>query len=201
MPTLLQLRDHLLVLNAKRKDLHREEERLTVEVKLAEELENTTVQVQRLIQEASQITLEAISIKINTIVSNAIKAVFPDPYQFDLGFKILYGKLATDMKLTRHGKVYDMREDNGDGLVDCVALALRVAVLCLDKRKLRRLLIMDEPIGALSVNYQSVAGRLLKHLSETLHIQMIMVAAHGSNLEIEGAKVFDSAEFKEGAVL
>jgi len=199
--TLSQLRDRLLVLSNKRDDCQKRIESLTAKHQESVSMDETLLQLQRLVQEASQITLETISIKINNIVTNALKAVFPNPYEFDLGFKISYGKLATDMRLVRDNKVYDMREDNGDGVVDCVALALRVAVLCLDKRNLRRLLILDEPMGALSVNYQALAGKMLKHLSEALNIQIVMIAAHGSNLEIEGAKVFNSADFGDGVIL
>ena len=105
------------------------------------------------------------------------------------------------MYLERNGKRYDLRRDNGDGIVDIVALALRVAVLCLDRRKLRRLLILDEPCGAVSVNYQQVLGAMIKQLSDMLDLQVIMVAAHGSTMQIPDAKVFDSEYFTEGAII
>lgn len=150
---------------------------------------------QGLIQEASQMTLECISIRINTIVTKALAAVLPEPYTFELSFRITYGKLSTDMKLKKDGRLYALTDNVGDGVVDIVALALRVAILCLDKRKLRRCLLLDEPVGALSVDYQPLAGRMLEHLSKALGMQIIMVAAHGSNYEFEDAVIFDSKNF------
>lgn len=159
------------------------------------------IETQRLVQEAAQATLSNLSVKIGTIVTKALKAVLGESYKFNLDFKIAYGKLATDMYLEKDGKRYDLRRDNGDGVVDIVALALRVAVICLDRRHIRRLLVLDEPCGAVSVNYQQVLGAMIKQLSDMLDLQVIMIAAHGSVMQIEGAKVFDSGDFEEGAVL
>lgn len=172
-----------------------------------EELDNTekeyavSLETQRLIREASQMTLSNLSVRIGTIVTKALSQVLGAGYRFNLDFDIKYNKLATDMYLEKDGNRYDLRKDNGDGVVDIVALALRIAVLCLDRRKLRRLLILDEPCGAVSVNYQQVLGAMIKQLSDMLDLQVIMVASHGSNMQIEGAKVFDSSEFTEGANL
>ncbi len=159
-------------------------------------LENLLL-TQGLIQEASQMTLEYISIRINNIVTKALAAVLPEPYTFELSFRITYGKLSTDMRLKKDGKLYALTDNVGDGVVDIVALALRVAILCLDKRKLRRLLVLDEPVGALSVDYQPLAGKMLEHLSKALNMQIIMVAAHGSNYEFTDAVVFDSNNFRK----
>lgn len=172
-----------------------------------EELGNTekeyaiSLETQRLIREASQLTLSNLSVRIGTIVTKALTQVLGEGYKFNLDFDIKYNKLAADMYLEKDGKRYDLKRDNGDGVVDIVALALRVAILCLDRRKLRRLLILDEPCGAVSVNYQPVLGKMIKQLSDMLDLQVIMVASHGSNMQIPDAKVFDSSEFIEGAKL
>lgn len=165
--------------------------------KLKEELD-IAVKTQALIQEAAQITLSSISIKIDNIVTKVLQTVFSRPYTFHLEFRILYGKLATDVYLERDGKRYDPKIDNGDGTVDIIALALRVAVICLDKRNLRRILILDEPCGALSVNFQEYLGRMLEYFSKNLNFQIFMIAAHGSNLNIESAKYFHVQNFIEG---
>jgi len=199
METLNELRDRILVKKKNREALLSKKEQLERSKLLALQNCDMAKKTQALIEEAAQMTLETISFRINTIVTNAISAVLPEPYTFELGFKIFYGKLATEMRLIRDGKVYDPKEDNGDGLVDIVALALRIAVLCLDKRKLRRVLIMDEPMSALSVNYHELAGKMLSHLSRTLGVQIIMISSHGSHMQIEGEKVFDSKDFITGA--
>lgn len=199
--SLSDIHDALVVAKSDKAKLEKELAELGKAKLSAEKAYDISVKTQKLVQEAAQLTLSNISVRINTIVTKALKAVFPDPYEFNLEFRILYGKLATEMYLERDGKRYNLRNDNGDGIVDVVALALRVAVLCLDKRKLRRLLILDEPCGAVSVNLQPYLGKMLEHLSETLNLQVLMIAAHGSNMQIESAKYFNAEEFVEGFTL
>ena len=198
---LSKIRDGLLVAKSNQQRLLQEKEQLDKELTKAKYDLNIAEVTQKCCQEAAQYTLETISIKINKIVTNALQAVFPDPYEFCLAFNIQYGKIACDMYLLRDGKTYDLKTQNGDGCVDCVALALRIAVMCLDKRKLRRCLILDEPAGAVSVDYQPYVGALLEKLVEQLSLQVIMIASHGNNLQLTNAKVFNSKDFTDGAVI
>lgn len=199
--TLSTMRDKLVYASRRKEDLQCEYTGVCAYLETAKEEAQVAIETQRLVQEAAQATLSNLSLKVGTIVTKALKAVLGDSYKFVLDFKIAYGKLAADIYLEKDGKRYDLRRDNGDGVVDIVALALRVAVMCLDRRHMRRLLILDEPCGAVSVNYQPVLGAMIKQLSDMLDLQVIMIASHGSNMQIEGAKVFDSAEFTEGSVL
>lgn len=196
-----EIKDKLTYAKMRSEDLAKDCACVTGYIEAAKEELRIATETQRLVQEASQATLSNLSLKIGTIVTKALKAVLGESYRFVLDFKIAYGKLAADMYLEKDGKRYDLRRDNGDGVVDIVALALRVAVLCLDRRHIRRLLILDEPCGAVSVNYQPVLGAMIKQLSDMLDLQVIMIAAHGSVMQVEGAKVFDSGEFEEGTVL
>lgn len=198
---LSDIKDHLSYAVRRKRDISQEYDEAKADYAKAESEKKIALETQRLVQEAAQATLSNLSVRIGNIVTKALKAVLGESYKFNLDFKISYGKLATDMYLEKDGKRYDLRRDNGDGVVDIVALALRVAVLCLDRRHIRRLLILDEPCGAVSVNYQQVLGEMIRQLSDMLNLQVIMIAAHGSVMQIEGAKVFDSGEFEEGARL
>lgn len=199
--TLQEIHDKLAYLKQHREVLENQRKSTEVSFENAEKEYAVSLETQRLIREASQMTLSNLSVRIGTIVTKALTQVLGTGYKFNLDFDIKYNKLATDMYLEKDGNRYDLRKDNGDGVVDIVALALRVAVLCLDRRKLRRLLILDEPCGAVSVNYQQVLGAMIKQLSDMLDLQVVMVASHGSNMQIPGAKIFDSTDFGEGVKL
>lgn len=199
--TLNDIHDRLVYARKHREVLLSKRDDITVAYDNAVHEETVVVMTKRLIQEAAQLTLSNLSVRIGTIVTKALTQVLGSGYRFVLDFDIKYNKLAADMYLDKDGNRYDITRDNGDGVVDIVALALRIAVLCLDRRKLRRLLILDEPCGAVSVNYQQTLGSMLKQLSDILDLQIIMVASHGSNMQIPEAKVFDSASFCEGAKL
>ena len=199
--TMQEIHDKLAYLKQYRENLENQRKSVDVSFEKSEKEYAVSLETQRLIREASQLTLSNLSVRVGTIVTKALTQVLGEGYKFNLDFDIKYNKLAADMYLEKDGKRYDLKRDNGDGVVDIVALALRVAILCLDRRKLRRLLILDEPCGAVSVNYQPVLGKMIKQLSDMLDLQVIMVASHGSNMQIPEAKVFDSSEFTEGAKL
>lgn len=199
--TLQEIHDCLAYLMRHREVLKSNHDAAEKEITKAHKDYEVSLETQRLIQEASQLTLSNLSVRIGTIVTKALTQVLGEGYAFNLDFTIKYNKLAVDMYLERDGKQYDLRRDNGDGVVDIVAMALRVAVMCLDRRRLRRLLILDEPCGAVSVNYQQVLGAMIKQLSDMLDLQVIMIAAHGSDMQIPDAKVFDSSCFSVGAKL
>jgi hypothetical protein len=196
-----EIHDKLAYAKQHRENIENQRKSVEVSFDKSEQAYAVSLETQRLIREASQLTLSNLSVRIGTIVTKALTQVLGEGYKFNLDFDIKYNKLAADMYLEKDGKRYDLKRDNGDGVVDIVALALRVAILCLDRRKLRRLLILDEPCGAVSVNYQPVLGKMIKQLSDMLDLQVIMVASHGSNMLIPDAKVFDSSEFTEGAKL
>ena len=199
--TMQEIHDKLAYAKQHRENIENQRKSIEVSFEKSEQEYSVSLETQRLIREASQLTLSNLSVRIGTIVTKALTQVLGEGYKFNLDFDIKYNKLAADMYLEKDGKRYDLKRDNGDGVVDIVALALRVAILCLDRRKLRRLLILDEPCGAVSVNYQPVLGKMIKQLSDMLDLQVIMVASHGSNMQIPDAKVFDSNEFIEGAKL
>lgn len=157
--------------------------------------------LQTYVQQTATYTLETISVNVSKIVTDALKYVFDTDYKFVLEFNVKYGAMSCRMFLYKGDEVFDIRTQNGDGIADLVAIALRIAVLCMDKRKLRRTLILDEPAGAVSVNYQPMVGKLLEYLSKSLNIQIIMIAAHGANYGFSEAKCFDSEQFVKDAVL
>ena len=194
-------RERLLMLSGERKliEARTKQSKQRLDAAVAE-LE-LAIEHQRIVHEISNATLDGLSIKINDIVSNAIKAIIPDPYEFDLSFEIKYNKLATRMRLIRDGKEFLPEDDNGDGVVDIVAFALRVAVICLDRRKLRKLLIMDEPFGALSVNYHAMAGKLLRYIKDNLKFQFVIIASHGGAYAPCADKMIESSNFNYGANL
>ena len=196
---LQDIRDRLAYLRQHKEVLQNQMKTTTISFEKAEAEYAVSIETQRLIREAAQLTLSNLSVRIGTIVTKAISQILGTGYTFKLDFDIKYNKLVADMYLEKEGKRYELRRDNGDGVVDIVALTLRIAVMCLDRRRLRRLLILDEPCGAVSVNYQQVLGSVIKQLSDMLDLQIIMVASHGSNMQIPDAKIFDAADFKKGA--
>jgi len=79
--------------------------------------------------------------------------------------------------------------DSGGGAVDVAAFALRLSLWSLQNPRSRNTIILDEPFRFLSKDLHHKAGELLKQISETLGIQLIIVT-HEKELQQYANKVF-----------
>jgi DNA repair exonuclease SbcCD ATPase subunit len=117
--------------------------------------------------------------RITNIVSLALSAVFPDPYEFQLRFVERRNQTEADFLLLKDGEVSNIIDSVGGGVLDVVAFALRVAALSLVKGQ--RLIVLDEPFKHLSPGLQPKASEMMRQLSENLGVQFIMVS-HADNI-------------------
>lgn len=140
-----------------------------------------------LIQKASKITQQKLSIKISEIVSSALKAVFEDSYDFVVDFVERRNVTECDLLLAKGDTFRKPLDSCGYGVADIVSLALRVAYWKLDGEA-RNVLILDEPTRNLSKEYQPLASLMLKKLSES-GIQFIIVT-HNTELSDAADRVF-----------
>ena len=119
-------------------------------------------------------TQQQLEMRITNIVSMALAAVFPDPYQFKLVFNERRNQTEADLLLVRNGEELSPVEGAGGGVLDVVSFALRIAVLLMSNY--RRIIILDEPFRHLSADLQPKASEMMKMLSDKLGIQFIMVS-------------------------
>lgn len=113
--------------------------------------------------------------KVASIVSRALSAVFPEPYEFRLNFEDKGGRTQAVLTFERDGMEVDPMTASGGGVIDIAALALRISCLLLAQPPVRRLIVADEPLRHLSRNFRSKARDFFAVLSEELKIQMIFV--------------------------
>ena len=94
-----------------------------------------------------------------------------------------HGKARTKLDIC----IKEMKEHT-DSMAYAEVIKLRTSLIYLT--------ILDE-----SVDYQPYVGALLEKLVEQLSLQVIMIASHGNNLQLTKAKVFNSKDFTDGAVI
>ena len=140
--------------------------------------------VQRIIQEVAQETQKQLQFHIAGIVTMALEAVFPDPYEFKLEFELKRGKTEADLLFKRDGRRVDPMTASGCGAVDVASFALRVACWSLRRPRSRAVLVFDEPFKNLSADLQEKAGEMVKMVSEKLCIQMIIVTHQQELVEV-----------------
>jgi len=147
-----------------------------------------------IIQVAAQATQQFLKDRISTIVSNALKAVFEDPYTFKIEFVKRRNSMECDLLFEKKGQSMGPLDSCGYGAADVASLALRIAYWKLDG-DCRNLLVLDEPTRNLSRDKQPLAGQIIKHLSESFNLQFLIVT-HNKALIDSADKVFDISKLK-----
>lgn len=134
-------------------------------------------------QEVARLTQEELEYRISDIVTAALSAVFPDPYEFKLIFEIKRGKTEARPVFMRDGKGIDPLTAAGGGVVDVAAFALRLSCYLIMRDRPRPMFILDEPFRFVSREYQCKVADLLEELAEKLGVQFLIVT-HEEELEI-----------------
>ena len=140
----------------------------------AEQDYQNALKAREIINIVAKDTQQQLEMRITNIVSMALAAVFPDPYQFKLVFNERRNQTEADLLLVRDGEELSPVEGAGGGVLDVVSFALRIAVLLMSNY--RRIIILDEPFRHLSADLQPKASEMMKMLSDKLGIQFIMVS-------------------------
>ena len=103
----------------------------------------------------------------------ALASVFDDPYEFLLRFTQRRNKTECDLMFTKNEKEIDLFEAAGYGAVDIANFALRAAIWSIHPSRNTQLL--DEPFRNLSSDYHEKASEMVKKVSDSLELQIIMV--------------------------
>jgi len=121
-------------------------------------------------------TQVSISDYIESIVATALQAVLGDEYGFKIEYSIKRDQSEAQPYITRNGELYHPRDDCAGGGQDIAAFGLRVACWALDDNQTQKVLVLDEPGTAVSVDMMPKFGEMLKATSELLDLQVIMIS-------------------------
>lgn len=144
-------------------------------------------QAREILKKVAIQTQAGLEFRINSIVSSALAAVFPDPYEFRIRFVERRNKMECDLLFVKNEEEFSPLDDTGGGAVDVASLALRVVFWSL--RKGRPTFVMDEPVKFLSDGRQERASAMIKMLSEKMGLQFIIVS-HMEHLIKDADRVF-----------
>lgn len=159
----------------KQEELTRSKER----VEALQQRRQGAVEALAIVQEASARTQRKMEFHINELVSSALKYVFKDRYEFLIEFVKRNNQTEVDIWVVKNGVKCKPLRSAGGGVCDVVSFALNIALLKikLDRQGGRKLLITDEPFRNLhGLGKQKRVSNIVKHLSERLGIQIIMVS-------------------------
>ena len=120
-------------------------------------------------------TQQQFQYQIADIVSMALDAVLPDPYELKVEFVERRNKTECDIYFSREGKDIDPLSASGGGAVDIAAFALRIASWIMMSPRPRNTIILDEPLRFLSQDMQEKASKMIQELANKIGIQFIIV--------------------------
>jgi energy-coupling factor transporter ATP-binding protein EcfA2 len=125
---------------------------------------------------------------IAAVVTRCLRAVFPEPYEFEIQFVERRGRTEAEMVFLRDGEAHHPLDSSGGGVVDVAAFGLRLACLMLARPQRRRLVVLDEPFKFLSQGHRAAVRGLVEDLAAELGVQFVIVTHID---ELHAGKIFE----------
>ena len=174
-------------LKAERQVLASRKER---EEKKKEELESRLDNAEKglaIIQSVAKDTQQNLRFHFSKLVTSSLKAVSLEWPDFDVEFVIRRNRTECDLYFDEFGTRQHPIESSGGGPKDVASFGLRCAYWALKKN--RRVLVLDEPFRNVSPDLQRAVSDMVKGVSKTLGIQIVMVS-HQDDINISADKTF-----------
>jgi DNA repair exonuclease SbcCD ATPase subunit len=129
-----------------------------------------------IIQQAALDTQENLRVRIEALVTTALRSVFQDKdLSFHVEFEMKRGRTECILTIAEDGHQVDPLLGHGGGACDIASFALRCAFWSLDRT--RPVLILDEPMKFLrGTNILRLAADMIKMVASELGVQIIMVS-------------------------
>jgi len=129
-----------------------------------------------LIQEVVVRLQEQLKYRVCELTTLALHSIHGPHYTFDLELELKRGGTeATPTLIDAHGNKLNPKEDNGGGIVETIAFAMRCSLLLLQKQGYVPLIILDEPFARISTDLQEKVAGLLNLISKDLGMQFIII--------------------------
>jgi hypothetical protein len=157
-------------------------------------------EAQVFIQQIAKTTQEQLKFNLEPIVQILLDATFPGKYTFVIDFTIERNRTAVRLLYrTKDGYERDPLKQNGGGICDLTAFALRIALWSIGKTD--NVIILDEPLKNLQpVELNRLGFEVIKNLSKKLGLQFIIVnnSIGSENLLDVSDKIFEVSMGKDG---
>lgn len=149
----------------------------------------------------SDLKREEMRLKIENLVTFGLRTVFKE----HLTFKIVPSERAKqstmELKITSEVNGKEVDTDiigaHGGGLVQVIALLLRIVILLFARPAPAKVLILDESLAHLSREYLEPAAELLATLSQRLGLQILMVT-HSPEFEEHADRIYQFRKTSSG---
>jgi len=121
-------------------------------------------------------TQEDINRVIEELITQALQVVFGPQFFFQITNSIKRNQAETTFSVLENGHPLDLEEESGGGMMDLVALCLRVVLWAIKSPRTAPVIILDEPLKFLDGVRLEQAGQMICKLSDMLGLQFIIVS-------------------------
>ncbi|MFZ5817846.1 MAG: ATP-binding protein [Bacillota bacterium] len=179
------------------------QDRALAQAQLEEVRAQSTVfeQVIVLLQQTAEHARAQAKAQIEMLVTNTLRSIFGPDYRFQIELVEKAGRPEAEFYVFSryNGEELQSRpqESRGGGVVDVVALGLRIAMLETYRPRLEGPLMLDEPAKHVSDEFIAPTAQFLQTVSQVFHRQVIMVT-HNAHLA-ETAEVAYQVVLRDGA--
>lgn len=140
-----------------------------------------------IIQIVAQSTQQNLQYHFSKLVTSALKGISSEWPDFEVEFVPRRNRTECDLLFSQNGVRQHPLESSGGGPKDVASFALRCAYWAI--RKNRRVLILDEPFKYVSPDLQGETSEMVKSLSSSLKLQILMVS-HQTDINIAADRTF-----------
>lgn len=145
------------------------------EVQRLTELSRTAEEVRMFFTLLADTQRKELEQKVEALVDYGVQSVFGPTYRFKVTSELRGKSVRTEFWLVENGLQLPLLDATGGGVGDVVSFLLRVVILCLARPTQRRVLVLDEPFKFVSTSHFQTLAALLRELSDSLGLQLIMV--------------------------
>lgn len=179
-------RESAASMTAKRELLREQVIDLTVTVEEIKANVENLVKARWVLAEVSKITQQKFKEYIESLVTMAIRSVFDRPFKFLVDFELKRNKSECNFRVQEgENPPYIPKDEMGGGMVDIIAIALRVVMWSLQRPKSRNVFILDEPMKFVGKGeLLQRAGQMLREISDRLSFQLIIVTHEPEFMEL-----------------
>jgi len=131
-----------------------------------------------LLSVVQKISRDRIKEKFEGLVNHAIHAICGSEYNFNLEFgkRGNLQELDFNIQSPECKEAHELIEGESGGLIDIVALALRIVLLEINQPKNQGFIVLDESLKGLSRNFLPNANQFLHEISHKLNRQIIFIS-------------------------
>lgn len=128
-----------------------------------------------LVQQAALETQQHLQVRLSSLVSTALAAVFPNQgMEFRITFEAKRSRTECLLEVGENGVFNPPMDAHGGGVVDVVSFALRMSFWSMQRT--RPVLVLDEPMKFVSPDLMPLAAEMILAMSDKLGVQIIMAS-------------------------